>query len=111
MDQKTHQSTAEKLGDLVLTEEENMKYTRDELRDVIDKHIGDLRQALGYQDSVQGRRGVYQLDPKAIWTWDVAALRQSNQIREVFCEEMDSLGINELRREIQTLGMRNSVFN
>ncbi len=68
------------------------------------KLVNGLRDALGWADSVLALRGAYQLDPGAIWEYDIAEARASGVFNGEFMSGVYSEWVLDLGRSLEEMG-------
>jgi tetratricopeptide (TPR) repeat protein len=72
-------------------------------RKLIWKLVNGLREALGWEDSVVALRGAYQLDPSALWHYDIAQARAKGEFAGEFLAGVYSQWVIEVGQELQNL--------
>lgn len=73
-------------------------------RGTVWKLVNSLREALGWEGSVQALGGAYRLDPGAQWVYDVAEARARREFSGEFLAGVYSEWALEVGRELQDLG-------
>ncbi len=68
------------------------------------KLVNGLRDALGWADGVLALRGAYQLDPGAIWEYDIAEARASGVFNGEFMSGVYSEWVLDLGRSLEQMG-------
>jgi hypothetical protein len=56
----------------------------------ISKAVVELRQKLGWQESIEQSGGVYTLAPTAVWHYDVTKARDHGEAIQVFMSGVDA---------------------
>lgn len=72
-------------------------------RQAIWKLVDNLREALGWADSVKALGGAYQLDAKATWHYDIAEARQKREFAGEFLAGVYSEWAIEVGQELREL--------
>ena len=89
------------LGDLTTALFESRATERDAARKALHPHLVRLRTALGWPESVQARQGAVQLDPRAVWSYDIAELRAAGVRPRSFLQGVGSEWVLEKVRELE----------
>lgn len=89
------------LGDLTTALFESRATQRDAARKALHPHLVRLRTALGWPESVQAQQGAVQLDPRAIWRYDIDELRAQGVRPRSFMQGVGSEWVLEKVRELE----------
>jgi tetratricopeptide (TPR) repeat protein len=74
---------------------------RDKVRGLIWKAVKNLRQALGWDNSIISLRSAYQLDPNATWQYDVKEARATRSFQGEFLKGVYSNWALEVARSLE----------
>jgi hypothetical protein len=74
------------------------------VRQAVWKLVNGLRGVLGWADSVLALRGAYQLDPGALWEYDIAEARAIGVFNGEFMSGVYSEWVLDLGRSLEELG-------
>jgi hypothetical protein len=96
LEYQTARSMSELLEDLFPDTAPDQARARQKM---ISKAVTDLRQALGWKNSILEQNSVYTLDPDGIWQYDVQEARVAGETVAVFMTGVDADWVLERLRD------------
>jgi tetratricopeptide (TPR) repeat protein len=91
------------LGNLTTALFEERATEHQQARKALHPHIVKLRKALGWENSVLAASGSYQLDPAAVWDYDIATMRKQKQRPRAFMEGVGKEWVLDTLRELENV--------
>lgn len=91
------------LGNLTTALFEERATEHQKARKALYPHIVKLRLELGWESSVLAEKGSYQLDPAAVWDYDIATMRKQNQRPRAFMEGVGKEWVLDTLHELENL--------